>query len=366
VSNEPDFITLFSNVTRIFHSQATTLTSLALALKPLRVALSPNPFTGQSEPTSQELETAIRDPSIELERYLSQLIDICKPTLEDRGIRHETWANLEKWLQQTRSLSQHIGANAFKPPTLRTLARSIINELTALRTTAKLPKESVKNVITAAQRVESIICLYDLHRAESQIIAMNHDFRALRDYMVSNVQPDEPTRLVVLWELVNSAANSLRDLSEHRHVEMRLKETRENNSIKIVAAEKSLRRAIYNVLHNAVKYSGTLRQGNAWIDVSLKATEASALLIIESWGIPITRNEIDQELIFQLGYRGIFSSQKGQTGSGIGLFDARLTARRHGGDLSIACRPERSGETEEELTIPHITTATFDLPLTGQ
>lgn len=83
--------------------------------------------------------------------------------------------------------------------------------------------------------------------------------------------------------------------------------------------------AVYNILDNAVKYSGT---GNC-IEVSVSENEMFLKLQIRDHGIGIEAGEENQ--IFNRFYRG--KNVAGQEGFGIGLYLAREIVNRHGGFL---------------------------------
>jgi signal transduction histidine kinase len=84
--------------------------------------------------------------------------------------------------------------------------------------------------------------------------------------------------------------------------------------------------------------------------------------MFENFGVPISKDEIENGSIFQFGYRGMSSSDRGRMGSGIGLYDARSTAIRYGGNISIESHPVHPGTPEEDYTVPHLTKVIFSLP----
>jgi signal transduction histidine kinase len=84
---------------------------------------------------------------------------------------------------------------------------------------------------------------------------------------------------------------------------------------------------------------------------------------IENYGVPIPRDEIVTGFIYRLGTRGRLSGDRGRTGTGIGLADARSVARAHGGDFYIESRPASPAQGEKDLTKPFITRAFFSLPI---
>ena len=102
-----------------------------------------------------------------------------------------------------------------------------------------------------------------------------------------------------------------------------------------------LRRALRNLIDNAVRYGGGAR-------VSLKATGKTACVTIEDEGPGIAEDEITS--MMDPFTRGDPSRNSTTGGSGLGLALARAIADQHGGSLTLANRPE--GGLRAELEIP--------------
>ncbi|RAV19582.1 sensor histidine kinase [Paenibacillus contaminans] len=94
---------------------------------------------------------------------------------------------------------------------------------------------------------------------------------------------------------------------------------------------KKLRRAIDNLLMNALKF--TVKPGI--VRVSLDARPSFVAITIENEGIPIAKEQ--EELLFERFYKADHSraAQTIQTGSGLGLSIAKNIVERHGGTLSL-------------------------------
>ena len=111
--------------------------------------------------------------------------------------------------------------------------------------------------------------------------------------------------------------------------------------VKFSAGPVGLRRAIANLIENAVKYGSRAR-------VSL-AIEPSAVHIVvddDGPGIP----EQDMEAVF-LPFRRLETSRNRETGgTGLGLTIARSVARAHGGDVVLRNRPQ--GGLRAEIVLP--------------
>jgi two-component system, OmpR family, sensor histidine kinase SenX3 len=101
-----------------------------------------------------------------------------------------------------------------------------------------------------------------------------------------------------------------------------------------------LRTAVFNLLDNAVKYSGE----NPRITVSLLRPDIdSVLLQVNDEGVGVSRAELKR--IFKRFYRAQNPLSGEVKGTGLGLFIVRSIARRHGGDAYAQSAGEGSGST---------------------
>jgi len=90
-----------------------------------------------------------------------------------------------------------------------------------------------------------------------------------------------------------------------------------------------LRRAVENLLNNAVKYS----DDDTAIDVSVAADNGRAIIAVSNTGPTIPAEQVD--VIFQLFRRSARADDRGITGWGIGLPYVRSVAQRHGGSIAV-------------------------------
>lgn len=95
---------------------------------------------------------------------------------------------------------------------------------------------------------------------------------------------------------------------------------------------KLLRRAIMNLLANAIKYS----PDDAIVTVYLTCDETTYTIVIEDGGIGIPDGE--SETIFEMFYRG--SNTQSISGNGLGLALVKYTAELHGGSVKATNNDE--------------------------
>lgn len=109
------------------------------------------------------------------------------------------------------------------------------------------------------------------------------------------------------------------------------------------------RRMLTNVVENAIKYNGQLREAKAWVRLIHGLRERNIVTIVESWGRPIPRAQL--AAVFEPRVRG---DNAGLSGLGIGLANAQRLAHGLGGRVEIQPGPVRSGRatTSVIFTIP--------------
>lgn len=103
----------------------------------------------------------------------------------------------------------------------------------------------------------------------------------------------------------------------------------------------AVRRAVANLIANAVKYAGSAR-------VSTAAVDGRAVLRVEDDGPGLPVDQL--QAVFEPFHRAEPSRSRETGGAGLGLTVARQAARAHGGDVILTNLPE--GGLRAELTLP--------------
>jgi len=101
-----------------------------------------------------------------------------------------------------------------------------------------------------------------------------------------------------------------------------------------------IRTAVFNLVENAVKYSGEEKQ----IEIELLTPNMDTVLLqVRDQGVGIPNSELKR--IFKRFYRVASSATGRVKGTGLGLFIVRSIARRHGGDAFATSEGTGQGST---------------------
>ena len=110
--------------------------------------------------------------------------------------------------------------------------------------------------------------------------------------------------------------------------------------LRVLGSDEDLRTAVFNVLDNAIKYSGE----HVDVRVSLNAPDEKRLVLsVQDHGVGIPSD--DMKRIFKRFYRVSHRSLAHVKGTGLGLFIVKSIAKKHGGRVSAESAGEGQGTT---------------------
>jgi two-component system sensor histidine kinase SenX3 len=111
-------------------------------------------------------------------------------------------------------------------------------------------------------------------------------------------------------------------------------------AIRVLGSDEDLRTAVFNVLDNAIKYSGEA------VDVRVRLNmpdEKRILLSVQDRGVGIPADDL--KTIFKRFYRVTDRSRAHVKGTGLGLFIVKSIAQKHGGRVFAESAGEGRGTT---------------------
>ena len=357
------------DIGRILHANTSTLIMVNQTLLATAQALGAGlPDQACSDGTAAahaQLDTWIERSAGTLAQALERLRDAGEPERRQEALSPETWKELESQISLLRSYQTRIPIEELRNPTLRTSAAAVAASARSIPPRL-LPREPVRDVVRAADELQRAVCLADVLTTRITVIQMDYTLRALRDFVTAEMRPHEQRERLDVVGLVQEALAQLAEFARSSNVEIVWRDRPQR--LCAFGNERDLLRAAANLLHNAIKYSWRRDRGRPpWVSIRTEERGEMACIEFETWGVPITRDEIDRGLIYQMGYRGKWSTDRGRLGTGIGLTDAQRVALAHGGALRVESQPAQisglSPTDEGYYRQPFITRVTLQLPV---
>ncbi|BDY12301.1 sensor histidine kinase [Hydrogenimonas cancrithermarum] len=222
---------------------------------------------------------------------------------------------LENAFNQARRFNASV-SHELKTPL--TIIRGEIDVALIRERSSKEYAEVLHSVLEETDKLQSII--------ETMLLLSKSDTRALKKRF----------RLVSLDKLVGEAIDQMRPSAVAKNIEFELR----CDKVTVDAEPTLLRRAIVNLLDNAVKFS----PDGSVIKVVLQKTRKGVELKIVDQGPGIPENL--KEKIFEPFYRIEKKWETTTSGSGLGLSIARWIAQLHNGNIYVT-----SGEEGSEFVI---------------
>lgn len=203
----------------------------------------------------------------------------------------------------------------------------------------------LSNLLTQTQVALSRARSADEYRGilESNAEELEHMARMIADMLLLAKSENEflvPNReLVNLSEEVQTLFDYYEALADERHIQLR-----RSGVGKVSADRLMLRRAIGNLLSNAVRHANP----NTSIDVNIEVLDEGVAIVVENIGETIAPEH--QERVFDRFFRVDPSRQRSTEGTGLGLAIAKSVVVAHGGTIKVR---SAGGVTAFTVLLPH-------------
>jgi PAS domain S-box-containing protein len=350
------------DIGRILHANTSTLIMVNQTLAAAASALRDD--TG-GDAEGEDIEEQVAKRAGALADAIEKLAAAGEPERRSQALPDEAWDTLAAQVRILRDYEQLVPVEEIRNATLRSSAAGILRLCGQLQA-GWLPREPVRNVTRVARGLERLTCSRDVETTRTAVVQMDFTLRALRDFVTSEVRVSERPRRINVNALVQEAIAQLADFAQASNVEIGWRDR--PRDLEIRGNERDLVRAVSNVLHNAIKYSWQRdRSKSPWIAIRTSEQQSLACIELESWGVPITAEELEEELVYTMGYRGKWSTDRGRLGTGIGLTDTQRVLESAGGSVVIESKPAQPTslrpDDREYYQQPFLTKVSLRLPL---
>ncbi|GAB4509817.1 MAG: hypothetical protein Tsb0020_26570 [Haliangiales bacterium] len=355
---------LTTDIGAVLHANTSTLFMAHSAADAAIRALGPNPFTDDI-PDVEDINLALAEPAKQAAQAIKKLLAIAAEPDRPQSFDEHTAEELEHAADTLADDITDIQIPESHSSTLRSIAGRV-QDILADVPPRTLPKSVLRQVRQSVHDVERCTALAALLQARAAILQMDYTIRSFREFVTSDLRREEPLEPLRVAQLLESAHRQLADYAQISNVGIR--RHHRARGAEVMGIKRELVRAVGNLMHNAIKYSWRRDKTTpAWVDVTVQRRGKRICVEFENWGVPISRQELETGSVFELGYRGKLSVDRGRLGTGIGLTDAHDIIRRHRGTLEIESKPARAWgpddpTREEYYRQPFLTTVTVCLP----
>ena len=282
-----------------------------------------------------------------------------------QALSPERWGKLEAVIPTLEGFEEMIPVPEMRVSALRAVTGEILSACREIEA-GHMPKEVVRLTLRAAKELERITCFMDISSARTAVVQMDTSLAALRDFITTEIRSDDPSTRFTVASILRESIAHLAEFARAARVEVVWRNRSED--LEVFGNRRDLLRAVTNLLHNAIKYSWK-REGHdaPWISLEISNDDEVVRVEVENWGVPVEKAEIEGGMVFQMGYRGKRSRDRGRLGTGIGLTDTKRVAEANRGSLEVTSRPARASspdpEHREYYRQPFLTKVTLTLPL---
>jgi signal transduction histidine kinase len=357
------------DIGRILHANTTTLVMVKQTLDAVIEAFEPKPFRDVSIPSAVEVETHLTEGANKLANAIERLIESADEERRLKALSAPRWKRLQGFVGFLRSFKEQIPTPESYSPTLRKVANEV-GQIHAAITPGNIPREPARELQNTAWELERLANLIEVLETRAAVIQMDYTIHSLREFITSGTRQNIAREQKSVKALIEEAIKRLAEYARSMKIDIDSKEVQD---VIVLVNEREIMRALSNLLHNAIKYSwqrDPQRTKPAWVSIRTHLQDRKVYVEFENWGVPVKREEIEQGKVFELGYRGELSKDRGRLGTGIGLTDARRVAEAHGGRLEIESHPAMRGlydeKNERYYHQPFLTKVTMVLPLVGK
>lgn len=299
--------------------------------------------------------------AVRCKKRLEEALKELNAIAEERNVGVEHLARLSKLTQKLPLGETGSEREKDNAALSRRILLEIRKHLDGLRR-LNLPREMLRNLRTEVDEMLRLTSMVSLSISLDELNERIPDFYYFRDYLRRGEIVQQELKPHNLIPIVMDAVRFLDEFAAINRVSMVLQFSQRDH-IPVSCHKNSLNRAFHNLLHNAIKYSWTKGQDRQpWVNLRIEQKGDTVEIIIENWGVPIRREELESGSVFQFGRRGRESEDRGRSGTGIGLYDAQDIISKHGGTLRITSEPT-FGNLPDMYSNPFITRVHITLPI---
>lgn len=327
------------------------------------------PPTSSSKELGEMLMTMLKEVNTKISGMDDKFNDGCNETHPKTGVKRAALANFKENLTRIINIfdyrlktekSQKLLDSAIRDTALWTLAE--LNRAKYSRNSHLKPLIK-KDFIAFLQAI-----LFNYLKHGTQILMgetekMKKGVEALRSFIGMKKVRKYTFEKYHIGRLLEDSIQRFKPLLLEENIEVDFYYT---GNLAAEISQNDIERVICNLLQNVQKYSYKGESRFVKIRARELQPDDKVEFFVESFGIPIKKEEIDSGAIWKFGYRGELSYASDRDGTGVGLADAKDVIDAHGGEIFLTSKPVADDGTPPGYKVPYITKITIRIPKSRQ
>ena len=204
--------------------------------------------------------------------------------------------------------------------------------------TAVLGKEILKSFTFELSQILRFTKLLSLEFIINGIKETILEIATFKSAIIDGHKPENILEPVNILQQLHEVSFALQEYATQKGLVVNIRS--DHPTIHVNAASKNIYRVFYNVIHNAIKYSHKFPDYKNSVNIRIQLVKHQVVIEITNTGVPITKEEMEKNLLFEFNFRGSYSSDRKRSGTGIGLWQAKQIVQLYGGYIHIESIPQ--------------------------
>jgi len=236
---------------------------------------------------------------------------------------------------------QIIGSKFFDYLKVAAIIKRINQSLDQIRKNKiKYNREAFKSITSALEYVHKTAILSDIETAKSLLNGTL--LKYVEYYKQLQKESEIEEGMVQVEQTLVALIKDVKQIGNDYNVVINKLETNISDKVFIRGSMIGFKRAVEQIMLNGIKYSDRPPTINPWLNTRAEIKKENLLISIESWGPRISKEEIDERLLFKKGYSRNNSFSSESFGYGLHLTDDLLSTMNC--ELNVSSNKQVSGK----------------------
>ena len=203
----------------VLHSNTTTLVMVMQTLNSALQAFVPNPFMGDTVPSTDEIETVLTEHANHLADAIERVLQAGDEERRAKALPEAKWKILTNQIGALRDYKQRVPVAESRPVAMRVVAHEV-GQICQSISPGLLAREILRSLQQAAWHLERVTTLIDVLRTRSAVLQMDYTLHSLREYITTDTRETLRRTRIPVERLIDDAISRLTAFVQSSRVEI--------------------------------------------------------------------------------------------------------------------------------------------------